>query len=348
MKYQKTIGIFAGKVKGLNPWDPDTIKSGISGSEEAVIYISQQLAELGFRVLVFGNPPIHSQYTNPDANPCFLSCETPITLSNPLDIAIAWRMPGIANYLKSMAAKIYLWPHDTLTSPVPLDQIDGFDDVLWLSKWQRKQWISVSPSFSKFTNIFGNGIQPEQFRPVQERTNPYSCIYGSCWNRGLEILLDLWPHIKQRQPRATLDLYYGCKLFAPDYPEKAAKLRKQIVRLQDVHDHGQVGHEELNRAYEKASFWTYPCTWPETFCITALRAQAAGAVPVIHEQCALAETVKHGFKCTNVNDYLSTLLGAFQKAERISVDDRRQMGKFVLEEFTWKTVAIKWMEVFAK
>ncbi len=36
------ISTFA--VKGVKPWDPDSIKQGITGSEEAVIYMSQKLA----------------------------------------------------------------------------------------------------------------------------------------------------------------------------------------------------------------------------------------------------------------------------------------------------------------
>lgn len=77
-------------------------------------------------------------------------------------------------------------------------------------------------------------------------------------------------------------------------------MRKQMTPLQDVREHGQVGHEDLNRAYENSSFWLYPCTWPKTFCITALRAQFVGAMPVIHEQYALAEIVRHGYKCTSI------------------------------------------------
>jgi glycosyltransferase involved in cell wall biosynthesis len=346
MEKQKTVGIFTGKVPGMNPWDPEIIHSGISGSEEAVIYLSQQLVELGFKVLVFGDPPLKSPHSSEDANPRFVSVDQNIQLSDHLDIAIAWRMPGIGKWLRSVAKKIYLWPHDTLNTPVPSETILEFDGVLWLSEWQRRQWASVSPDFSKFKLIFGNGINPSQFTPVQERRNPYSCIYGSCWNRGLEILLSLWPSIKEAEPRATLDIYYGTKLFAPSFPEKAAKMRKQIDSLQDVHEHGQVGHEELNKAYGSSSFWLYPCTWPETFCISALRAQFAGAIPVVREQCALKETVRHGYKCTSLKEYLPTVLMAFKQAETISLENRQKMGQFILEEWTWQKVASKWKDFF--
>ena len=62
---QKTIGIFTTKVEGVKPWDPDAIQSGITGSEEAVIYISQSLARLDYKVIVFGDPPLDSLYSLP-------------------------------------------------------------------------------------------------------------------------------------------------------------------------------------------------------------------------------------------------------------------------------------------
>ncbi len=345
MKNRKTIGIFTGKRAEFKPWDPDTIRSGITGSEEAVIYISEQLAKLGFNVIVFGDPPFQSRYSHPEANPRFVSVDS-ASFGKPIDIGIAWRMPNVANLLRPIAKKVYLWPHDTLNQRVSKDQVLAFDDVLWLSKWQRRQWISVEPSFAKFTKIFGNGVNQEQFRPVQERINPYSCIYGSNYARGLEILLDLWPHIKEREPRATLDIYYGWQHWGLLSAKKEAEMRNKVARLPDVHDHGLVSHEELNRAYEASSFWTYPCIMPETFCITALRAQLAGSIPVILEGTALAETVPHGYKCKSIQEYFFTLLKAFRDAETVSLDDRKKMGEFVLQTFTWHEIATKWKELF--
>lgn len=343
---QKSIGIFTYKVQGMKPWDPDSIKTGINGSEETVIYMSQKLAKLGNKVLVFGYPPENSPHSLQEANPRFVS--TDFNDGSTLDIAISWRMPDAAERLRTRARKIYFWPHDTCSLPLTNAQINGFDDVLWISQWQREQWISVNPSFAQFTKIFGNGINPEQFSPLQERVNPHSCIYGSNYARGLEILLDIWPIIKQQFPHARLDIYYGWQHWGLLSAEKEAKMRTQIINLAslDVHDHGQVGHEELSRAYERASLWTYPCIGLETFCITALRAQLAGALPVIMEGSALKETVRSGFKCSRQEEYCATLIKAMQYGEKISLDERKKMGEFILKEFTWVTLAVKWKELF--
>lgn len=350
---RKTIGIFASpRVPQRAHWDPDSIGSGIGGSEEAAIYMSKELASLGYRVLVFTNPLPSSPHSKEDANPRYISrdCCWPTDL----DVAIAWRWPEIGSFLKQkrIAKRAYFWPHDALCEPAPSD---GFDGVLWLSEWQRRQFSSISPHFFRFRAVFGNGIDPAQFQPVQERENPYSCIYGSNYGRGLMLLLFLWPQIKKEFPKATLDIYYGWQPWTALDPDVQLMMKKNIASLPDVREHGMVGHEELNRAYAKASFWTYPCIAGETFCITALRAQLSGAVPVILEGSALGETVRHGFICKKTvqenlvvdgANYFLILQEALSSAEKISLAKRRRMGKFILKEYTWKIIATRWQQLF--
>lgn len=330
----------------MEPWDPDSVQTGINGSEETVIYMSQKLADLGYKVLVFGDPPLNSKHGHPDANPRFVNLD--YNEGSTLDIAISWRMPDVASLLRARAKKVYLWPHDTCSFSLTTTQINGFDDVLWLSEWQRAQWISINPGFAQFTHIFGNGINSELIEPLQKKENPYACIYASNYARGLEILLDIWPEIKSQYPKATLDIYYGWQHWGLLSDEKVARMRAQIHEYAslDVREHGQVGHDELNKAFAKTSLWTYPCIGLETFCITALRAQCAGAFPVIIEGSALKETVRHGFKCFNPSAYRSTLLKAMEQIDKVTLDERKKMREFILAEYSWDHLARQWKELF--
>ncbi|MBS0656388.1 MAG: hypothetical protein JSR46_11475 [Verrucomicrobia bacterium] len=344
LQAEKTVGIFTW---GSVPWDPDSTKTGITGSEEAVIYISQELVNLGYRVTVLGNPPEYSLHSIPDANPRYVHTSN---CDDQFDIAISWRSPQNARYLKTRAEHVYLWPHDSCFETVADEDINGFDDVLWLSKWQRGQWVSLNPGFAKFTNIFGNGINPDQFNSITEKENPYSCIYGSNYAWGLEHLLDIWPIVKKEFPRATLDIYYGWQHWGFLSPTQERKMRQQIKSYASlgVQEHGLVGHEEITRAYERASFWTYPCQVSETFCITALRAQLAGCIPVVINTAALKETVLNGYTCVSQETYLDTLLSAMDRAEDISLSERKSASAVILQKYTWRRVAEKWHSLFAQ
>src|ERR1700722_7646529 len=254
---QKKIGIFTFSTIGMLPWDLESAKTGIGGSEEAVIYLSQCLAKLGFRVLVFGNPPEDSPHALSGANPQFI--REPYSLCPRLDLAISWRMPCVGKNLRRIADRVYLWPHDILCFPPTKEEIDNFDEVLWLSQWQREQWISLVPDFKQYSQLIGNGICSDQFPPIQSRKNPYSCIYGSNYGRGLNVLADLWPEIKSEFPRATLDIYYGWQHWGALSNIEEASLKKKLENLADVKEHGCIGHEKLAQAFSNASFWTYPC-----------------------------------------------------------------------------------------
>ncbi|MBS0625781.1 MAG: glycosyltransferase [Verrucomicrobia bacterium] len=344
----KTIGIFTFLPKGVKPWDPDSIKTGITGSEEAVIYASEELVKHGYRVIIFGVPPENSPHSHPSANPRYVSMN--IQESIYIDIAIAWRSPGAGPQLRRFAKKVYLWPHDIVNQRVPDSVAQTFDDVLWLSKFQRAQWVSVCSGFAKFNNIYGNGINANSFKEIQERPNPYSCIYGSNYGQGLEYLLDLWPKVKQEFPRATLDIYYGWEHWGFLTPSQEAKVRKLVKEytILDVKEHGLVSHEEVNDAYQRSSFWTYPLKFHETFCITALRAQFAGAIPVARAVTGLSESMQHGYKCSTQEEFPSTLFRALKGAEKVTLEDRRKMREFILRDYTWERVTAKWKTHFEK
>jgi len=341
-----TLGIFACPVSNAPTWDPDSIYSGVTGSEEAVIYMSQALARLGYDVVVFGNPPPHSPHAKQGANPLYVSAYA--QQAGMLDIAIAWRDPTLAQSLRTRAQKVYLWPHDTCDLPLSDEDIFAFDDVLWLSSWQREAWVKVNPGFAKFKRIFANGVNLEQFEPVRQRDNPYACIYASNYGRGLEVLLDVWPKVKKKYPQATLDIYYGWNHWGLLSPQAEKKLREQIVKLEklDVVEHGLVSHQELNAAYARASLWTYPCTADETFCITALRAQRSGAIPVVIKRSALQETVRGGYSCYDQDSYLQTLLTAMAHAPHITLAERANLGNFIAYEYTWQSIAERWHKDF--
>lgn len=345
----ESIGIVTYHVDGVGQWDDASATKGIAGSEEAVIYLSRALVKLGYEVVIVGNPPENSSFTNPESNPRYIPFARQQELK--VDHAVSWRVPYNAEILRKQAKHVYFWPHDTPPQNHIADKYaSSFDEVFWLSEWQRQIWINTNVHYERYRNIYGNGIDPEQFNTIQERENPYALVYGSNYARGLEILLDIWPTVKKEFPEATLDIFYGWKHWGLLSPAQEEKMRRQIKDFGScgVKEWGCVGHEELNRAYERCSIWAYPCIAPETFCITALRAQYAGLYPVIIKGSALHETVQFGSKCDRPDEYLGTLIEAMKKITTTSTADRIKARKLIEEKYTWDVIAMRWKEVFSQ
>jgi len=87
-------------------------------------------------------------------------------------------------------------------------------------------------------------------------------------------------------------------------------------------------------------------------CITAMKAQALGAIPVVTNYAALKETVKNGLKIDmditteeGQKEYLKQLIGLL-KDEKEQELIRKPMMKWAQEYFTWDKVAFEWDKLF--
>ena len=128
---------------------------------------------------------------------------------------------------------------------------------------------------------------------------PYKFIYSSFPNRGLLELLQMWPKIIEKYPTASLHIYsdiYGKWVNDVEGPKM-----KTIASLLDnyknvdgglnIHYHGWVGKEELAEGWKTAEYWFYPCTFAETFCLTALEAALSKTLAISNGLAALQNTI---------------------------------------------------------
>src|SRR5579883_2143270 len=110
---QKSICIITGTLPNVAAWDPDSVHTGIAGSEESIIYMADALAAKGWKVVVlfvYGSPPEGSRYTNPEANPQYIVNGGQCNI-NKFDIIVGWRTPTVAKQVKDkLGNKLYLWP----------------------------------------------------------------------------------------------------------------------------------------------------------------------------------------------------------------------------------------------
>lgn len=184
-------------------------------------------------------------------------------------------------------------------------------------------------------------------------------IYGSSYDRGLEHLLKMWPDIRKEVPDAELHIFYGWILFDRVYgdnPERQA-WKDKINKLmgQDGITHlGRISHEACVEEHKKAGIWAYPTHFGEISCITAMRAQAYGSIPVVINYAALKETVQHGVKVDGdiyepeIKEKYVKELTDLLKNEKKQEEIRVPMMEWAREKFAWSNVAKQWSDEFKK
>jgi 2-polyprenyl-3-methyl-5-hydroxy-6-metoxy-1,4-benzoquinol methylase len=185
--------------------------------------------------------------------------------------------------------------------------------------------------------------------------NTKRIVYGSSYDRGLEHLLKMWPDVKKEVPDAELHVFYGWNLYdvmakgnpqMQEWKEKMNKLMEQpgITHL------GRISHEAVQKEFESAGIWAYPTHFGEISCITAMKAQAYGAIPVVINYAALQETVQFGWKIDGdiydeeaQEEFKLHLIGTLKEGDApLQEKKRTEMTSWAREKFAWSNVAKQW------
>lgn len=331
-KKYKFVLILVGYTKEslIGPWDDST--KGLKGSEESVVYFSQELARRRIQVAIACSPTRNQPMLK---NPYYFDTLRPPKFPREPDAVIFWRRNSLSYYnqfANKKHCKKFYWTHDLYIPKEPFFQFHYF---LLLSQFE-KQFYQLSSSQNAI--VIGNGI-PDNATSygIMEKREPQSICYLSNYSRGLETIIDHWKDIKLEFPKAKLYIYYGRETWNTMSRDHLDSLIRKIENCPDVIEKGSVDHETLMKDLQKISIWAYPVNMFETFCISAIRAQACGLVPVYIERGALQETVMNKrFSSKNEEEFFVHLKEALQGYPEME-EERLQYSKIVKSIYSWKT-----------
>lgn len=329
-------------------WNPDSAKTGIGGSEEAVILLTREWAKMGYNVTVYAGSDEPKEYEGVKWLPYWL-----YNTRDKQDITILWRLPQTVDY-NINSTKVYLDLHDTIEAEeLTKERVAKIDKIFVKSKAHRILYPDLPDS--KFF-IVNNPIELSLFNGIVER-DPFLIINTSSPERSLEACCRIFRKVKEREPRAKMQWAYGWNNFdaiRSDEP-KAMQWKQAVSEYMEVlgiENLGRISHEEVAKLYRKAKVFLYPTRFYEIDCISARKAQIAGANVVSSDFAALDETVVLGTKIhavpsavTNIelsdaeeNDekYVEAVLEAFNKENK----------HLHASEFAPNNIAIKWIKVW--
>ena len=132
----------------LEKWSPESLKTGIGGSETAVIQLSKEWTKLGYRVTVYGDPKEAGKYDGVVYLPFHM-----FNKRDKFNVFIQWRDNALAG--KINAKKFYIDLHDVWFPQSFKVKMDSIDKIVVKSEYQRDLGDGVSKD--KFL-VISNGI----------------------------------------------------------------------------------------------------------------------------------------------------------------------------------------------
>jgi len=344
------------------PWSPESLKTGIGGSETAAIHVARGLARRGHFVRILGmcagrwDGVEYVHHEKALGSPDDFTCDVFITSRQPLVLAEA-PFRALVNYV---------WVHDIHCgfSPRINEGLLRANKIFALSKWHREFLLGKYPFLSPDSlHVTRNGIDTRRFEREPQKVGK-RIIVTSSPDRYLDRFMELWPRIRKEVPEAEAHLFYGFITWesmskaAGDQEglRKIGRYREMLSegRKDGIVFHDRVGQEELAQAFSEARVWGYPTWFAETSCISAMEAQAAGCVPVTSALAALEETVRYGFLLKGRDSDDSYKDAFVRRVVSLLKDEKLRLGyaeagrKHATKNLDWDGVAAEWEAIFAE
>jgi FkbM family methyltransferase len=289
---------------GFNQWAGSNIlTSGVGGSETYIIEMARYIKQNDFfgEVIVFCNTPGENDEIFEGVLYKHINNYYEFINTNYVHTCIISRF---SEYLpvtfKGFSENVYLVVHDLTPSGIIIPMDKKLKNIFCLTEWHVDYFTNIFPSLKNITVPFYYGIDNKfKINDVNSREikikNKF--IYSSFPNRGLLELLQMWPKIIEKVPTSTLYIYSDVnnKWSNNVEPQKMQQIRDLLASMCDtkygIQYHGWVSKKELAYAWLTSDIWFYPCTFMETFCLTALEAASSKTFVVTNHLAALQNTV---------------------------------------------------------
>lgn len=342
----------------------------MGGSEEAVLYLSQQLGLMGHRVVIYADPP-DADYTQDTPEGVAWRHHSWYDQERSFDLFIAWRY-GMSLHVGRKSRKVFLWLQDLVgKDSLPPPATVRVSHIMALGEFHQNvieqhlralSWPEADIQY--LPKIVANAAVDDKMLEYMDGANHNDhFVYGSNPTRGLEDILLVWPRIREalanRGRSALLHVYYG-------FPDKVVtQLRSQmgnatfeafyervmaLLQQEGVIYHGSVDHQTLLTAYANAGFLLYPTRFPETGCITVQKAMACGTIPLtsrystsvlpfltagfdLGPENALAPGMNYSQWMEN--EWVPATIAAAVTEREVLERHRQEMKGAIREEYTW-------------
>lgn len=321
------------------------LNNALGGSEKAVSYISKCFPK-DYNIFISGHV---KNETIDNIQYIHLDQLTKLMDITPFHSVIVSRYIGFYEMFKTCSFyQSFIWAHDTLLLPYGsslnetqiLKKWNNYiSGCVCLTEWHKNLFSDKYPELKNKISLINNGLDIESFSTIDTNKKiKNKFIYTSRPDRGLNILLKLWPQIIEKIPDATLTISnYGS---FPSNPEEVA-MKTVIDVTHSIHYLGKLNVEQLYNEMASSEYWLYPTHWPETSCITALEMLMSEVICLYYPVAGLVDTIdKYG---TQIKPSLE--IETIVSLTDFKKETLRKNGREYAETCSWQNRFNKWLRV---
>jgi len=342
------------------------------GSQSAACYLARAMATLGHEVFFLSHTRTPGRYANVTCL-AWSAVTAPSLQALDLDVFVCLPGAGSGRLMREVLEKktrLVLWTQHRINQPAvealaQPEERECYDAFAFVSEWQRDEFrLGFGLPFVR-TQILRNAAAPAfvdsfpEDRPILPRkAMPPVLAYTSTPFRGLDVLLDAFPAIRQHVPEVRLRVFSSMAVYKEPAAEDQAQygaLYQRCREMPGVEYVGSLDQPTLAREMSCVSVLAYPNTFPETSCIAVLEAMASGCRIVTTAQGALPETTA-GFarlvsfesnRSFNSQRFVDQTVDAIREVQSgdpaVEASLRRQVD-YIRENATWAVRAAQWSE----
>lgn len=333
----------------------------VGGMETSLIYMARELARLGWDVKVFNHCERPGIYDGVAYVPVEEINTYKATHETDVFISVRYLDPFNADLNSKLRI---LWTGDAFDQPFLKDLhdrtiVNNIDKIFAKSRWHAQTLAHTFNIRPEKFYVTRNGINLENFRANGIKRKKGKIVYSSTPFRGLDVLLDTFPRIRSQVPYAELFVFSGLAVYGLSAEKDREKYSHIYAKANQpgVHLIGNILQKQLAEELMSSQLMLYPNHFPETCCLAALEAQAAG-VPVITSALgALTETVEDGFSGVLIpGDSREAGYQDRMVKEAVSLlqdEDRwqrfsKQAAARIEASYPWEKIALDWESEFEK
>ena len=339
---------------------------GIGGSQSALCYLAAELARLGHSITILNGSVAASESRG--VNIANISALNSPEFRSRIDIGVVLNL-ATAHVLRRdlhVSAPLVLWTGHANDTPAIHDlrrqrERKSWNAFAFVSELQRQTFEKSFWIPSEKSRVMRNGVSPAfaecpDVPPWFVTGEAPILFYTSTPYRGLDILLDAFPRIRVAVPGTRLRIYSSMGVYQVRPEEDGFRSLYDLARRMDGVEYvGTVGQRRLAQELSGAAALAYPSTYPETSCIVAIEAMAAGAEVFTTRLGALPETTQgHASMVdwqpdkTKLAETFATMviqtLRDMRENPEAAASRRERRLEFIRTSYLWPGRAKQWAE----